>query len=51
MKGGEVLELHGSTGVSSTNTHMDVQKEFHMPLDLEQVESLLVCGVEIPLWE
>lgn len=51
VKGGEVLELHGSTGVSSTNTHMDVQKEFHMPLDLEQVESLLVCGVEIPLWE
>lgn len=51
LKSGEVLELRGTTGVGSSNTQMDMQVEFLMPLDLEQVESLHVCGVDIPLHE
>ncbi len=51
LKNGEVLDVKGTTGVGSSDTHMDMQVEFLMPLDLEQVESLHVCGVDIPLRE
>lgn len=51
LKSGEVLELKGSTGVGSSNTQMNMQVEFLMPLDLEQVEALCIYGMEIPLRE
>ncbi len=51
LKSGELLEVKGSSGIGSSDTHIDAQIEFPMPLDLEQVEALLVCGAEIPLAE
>lgn len=51
LKSGEVLDIKGSTGIGSSDTHIDVHVEFLMPLDLERADSLLVCGVEIPLRE
>lgn len=51
LKSGEVLEIKGSTSIGASDTHIDARIEFLIPLDLEQVESLQVCGVEIPLQE
>lgn len=49
LKGGEVLEIKGSSAIGSSDTHVDARVELPMPLDLEQVEALRVCGLEIPL--
>ena len=51
LKNGEALDVKGSTSIGSSNSHIDMQVEFSMPLDLEQVEYLHVCGVDIPLHE
>ncbi|WP_325200279.1 hypothetical protein [Oscillibacter sp.] len=51
LKNGEELELKGTTSVGSSNTQMNMQIEFLMPLDLEQVEALRVYDMDIPLHE
>lgn len=51
LKSGEVLELKGTTGVGASDTQVEARVEFLVPLDLERVESLRVCGAEIPLRE
>lgn len=49
LKNGEILDLMGSSFIGSSNTSVDAQVEFLIPLDLEQADSLFVCGAEIPL--
>lgn len=49
LKSGEVLELKGTTGVGASDTQVEARVEFLVPLNLERVESLRVCGAEIPL--
>lgn len=50
LKNGEVLDMKGcSTGIGASDRAMDVQVEFPMPLDMEQLDYLRVCGVDIPL--
>lgn len=49
LKNGEVLDLQGSRSEGRGDTQVDARIEFLIPLDLEQVESLHVCGVDVNL--
>lgn len=51
LKNGEVLDVKGTSRYSVSDDHSHVEVSFPVPLDLEQVEALRVCGVEIPLHE
>ncbi len=51
LKSGETLDVRGSRSEARNDSRVDVRIEFPMPLDLEQAESLQVCGVDIPLHE
>lgn len=51
LKNGEILDIKGSAFVGSSNTDVEARIEFPVPLDLDQAESLRVCGVDIPLHE
>ncbi len=51
LKNGEILDIKGSAFVGSSNAEVEARIEFPVPLDLDQAESLRVCGVDIPLHE
>ena len=52
LKNGEVRDMKGcSTGIGASDNAMDFRMEFPMPLDMEQLDYLRVCGVDIPLAE
>lgn len=51
LKSGKTLDVHGSRSEARSDSRVDARIEFPMPLDLEQAESLRVCGVDIPLLE
>lgn len=51
LKNGEVLDVKGGSGIRASDKQMDAQVEFLMPLDLEQVDHLSICGEDIYLHE
>lgn len=51
LKNGEVLDLKGSRCEGRSDTRVDARIEFLIPLDLDQADSLHICGAEIPLRE
>lgn len=38
-----------STGASGNDSSLELTLEFHMPMDVSQIQSVTVCGEEIPL--
>lgn len=48
LKNGETIDSEGYTcGVVGSSDYIDMTLEFQMPIDVEEMESVIVCGQEI----
>ena len=48
LRSGSVIG-DSSIGAFGSDDHIGLTMEFHMPLDVSQIESVTICGEEIPL--